>query len=274
MHHARTTATTLTLLVLLGLVPALRAQEFSPHAGTWAILEEVNGKPGRGFQIDVQNDILVLYFYGYETNGASTYWLAAGRIPAGSNQLTADLGAYEGGMAFGDPFKNATYVGPRGQVTIRFTALTRGEICLPSESCKAIGAFNFGFEDSASALLGLWYGNGIDSRDNTIDGFAVRFTQVAASTDPRFIDRASGTLLTNVDGAAAEVPIVCDKLRTPNPWQFECTIDPQGDASRFSISVSRNAFVGQYYDESDMTVEGNLIGHRSRTATGKIVLPD
>lgn len=132
------------------------AMDFTPQVGTWAIDEEVNGEPGRGFQIDVQNDVLVLYFYGYEPTGESTYWLAAGKFAKGSNELTMDLGAYEGGMAFGDPFKNATYLGPRGQVTVRFDGITYGEICLPSESCKAISAFNFGYSDSAEAVLGGW----------------------------------------------------------------------------------------------------------------------
>lgn len=254
--------------------PTLAVNTVTPQIGTWAIDEEVDGKPGRGFQIDVQNNVLVLYFYGYESGGEATFWLAAGRIPDGSDELTAELGAYEGGMAFGDPFRNATYVGARGQVTIRFSSLTRGEICLPNESCKAISAFNFGFEASSSELLGLWYGNTFDSGTDEIEAFAVRFNQVTASTDPAVVDRAAGTASSSVEGTMVTSSITCDRLRTPDPWQYRCRIGQPGETSELSFSVSRNAIVGQYYDDSDKTVEGTLRGQRARTASGKLVLPD
>ena len=57
------------ILLLLGFSQSMRAQDFTPQTGTWVINEEANGEPGRGFQIEVQNDILVLYFYGYEPGG-------------------------------------------------------------------------------------------------------------------------------------------------------------------------------------------------------------
>ena len=45
------------ILLLLGFSQSMRAQDFTPQTGTWVINEEANGEPGRGFQIEVQNDM-------------------------------------------------------------------------------------------------------------------------------------------------------------------------------------------------------------------------
>lgn len=48
------------LVPLAGLASQAEAIDYTPQVGTWLIDEEFNGKPGRGFQMDVQNDVLVL----------------------------------------------------------------------------------------------------------------------------------------------------------------------------------------------------------------------
>lgn len=264
-------------LSLLGFSQSMFALDISPHIGTWAIDEEVNGKPGRGFQIDVQNDILVLYFYGYEETGESTFWLAAGKIPVGSNEVTADLGAYEGGMAFGDPIKNAVYLGSRGQVTIRFEGFRWGEICLPNEACKAISAFNFGFENSASELLGTWLVHTVKHSTGANNGLTVTFNDVYDPPDPGVIDRADGyTTLSNDDGTQVSANVSCEKLVEPgeNGYAYSCTIVTDDEVRRFAMSTSRNAFMGKYYHVSDSAYEGSIFGYRLKTGAGRLVLPD
>jgi hypothetical protein len=56
----RTSIAVLVLSLLAFAQPLLALNGLTPQIGTWAITEEISGKPGRGFQIDVQNDILVL----------------------------------------------------------------------------------------------------------------------------------------------------------------------------------------------------------------------
>lgn len=251
------------------------AQTFSPQAGTWAIDEENNGKPGRGFQIDVQNDILVLYFYGYEQTGESTYWLAAGRLPNGSNQLTADLGEYEGGMAFGDPIKNATYLGSRGNVTIKFNTVASGEICLPNEACKAISAFNFGFETSASALLGIWIVTTIDNTTEELDAYGVEFTDVVATPNRNAVDRAVGTTYIELDdGSFVESQVVCDKLINPLPLEYLCTLSALGHTQKLELNVKRNGMGGRYYEMDGVALEGSVIGTRNVNKSGRFNYPN
>ena len=254
--------------------PTLAVKTVSPQIGTWAIDEEVNGKPGRGFQIDVQNDVLVLYFYGYEQNGESTYWLAAGRIPDGSDELTADLGEYEGGMAFGDPIKNATYLGSRGKVTIRFTNRTEGEICLPNESCKAIIAFNFGFEESAADLLGSWLVIGSPPQSSFAEGYEFVFDRVVAASRPGEVDHAVGRTVFNINGAAVVVEIVCDKLFNPEPWEYFCKAGTGSESREMYVNLERNGFVGSYRDPVTGDITGFVYGFRGNSARGRVTLPN
>jgi hypothetical protein len=265
----------LLIFSLLGFsLPTLAVKTVTPQIGTWAIDEEVNGKPGRGFQIDVQNDVLVLYFYGYEQTGESTYWLAAGRIPDGSDELTADLGEYEGGMAFGDPIKNATYLGSRGKLTIRFTNRNEGEICLPNESCKTISPFNFGFEKSASDLLGSWLVIGSPPQSSVAEAYEFVFDKVVAPTRPGELDHAVGRAVFNINGAAVVVDIVCDRLFNPEPWEYFCKAGAGSESREMYVNLERNGFTGSYRDPVNGDITGPVFGFRSGSARGRVTLPN
>jgi len=261
------------VVLLLGLSPPLRAQDISPQSGTWVIDEERTGKPGRGFQIEVQNDILVLYFYGYEGTGSSAYWLAAGTLAPGSNEFSADLGAYERGMAFGDPAKDAVHLGSRGRVTIRFHAFDRGEICLPDEPCKAISAFNFGYDESASALLGRWLVTIFaGERAFTVE---LEFTQLHEPY-PGDIDRVSGTATSLTDSefsdAGAKTSVECSRLLRPDPEPYFCRLDARIDGTETFLTVTRNALVGRYHLYGGPWVE--VIGFRLASGSGRQLIPN
>ncbi len=113
----------------------------TPKQGLWAVSAEVNGSPGRGFQIDLRGDTLVLIFFGYDAVGNGRFWLASGTYA--SNTFTGPLTAYEGGTRFGGPFQAAHASGSAGNVTITFSSETSGTITLPGEAAKAISRFAF-----------------------------------------------------------------------------------------------------------------------------------
>lgn len=290
LNKARTIRVVAFTLSLLGTSLTTLAQdeeeaadvlEVAPVVGTWVIDEENNGKPGRGFQIDVQNDVLVLYFYGYERTGESTYWLAAGKLPQGSNELTADLGEYQGGMAFGDAKRNANYLGSRGQMTIRFTSHTKGEICLPQELCKAISAFNFGYEKSASELLGVWIVHFVNSYgEMSLRRF--EFQKVIAPANSQFVDGVVGDEIDSEEGNERKVldGIRCFRsaITSPEIYTYTCrSVHPwpsqyQDKDTQIGFNRQRNAFVGRFNDPARGV--GQLVGFRTLSSSGRLYLPN
>lgn len=136
------------------LLSALAAHAFSPQSGTWVVNSELDGKPGRGLAIDVQNDIFVVQMYAYEASGEPTFYLASGRIT--NDQVTLPLVRYVGGRYLGSGALSGREAGSPGTVRFRFTSGATGFITLPGETEKAISRFNFGYPFAAQSLVGLW----------------------------------------------------------------------------------------------------------------------
>ena len=143
-------AVTAALLAMTGM-----AHAFVPQGGTWVITDELNGKPGRGFAIDVQNDTVVMQVYAYESSGQPTFYMATGRLD-NDNVVNTLLGRYEGGRYLGSGDRSGVERGSPGNVRIRFVSGTLGYITLPGEQEKQIKRFQFGYDNTPQALLGLW----------------------------------------------------------------------------------------------------------------------
>lgn len=130
------------------------AWAFMPQAGTWIVSSENTGQPGRGFGLDVQNNTLVMQMYGYEANGAPTFYLSAGTIS--NNTYTGQLNQYAGGQSFGSAQHAGRETGSAGTVTMRFVSGTKGFITFPGEAEKEIERFTFAYPETPESLLGSW----------------------------------------------------------------------------------------------------------------------
>jgi len=146
LKHAIATA----LIAMTGM-----AHAFVPQGGTWVATDELNGKPGRGFAIDVQNDTVVMQVYAYERNGQPTFYMATGHLNK-DNVVDTLLGRYEGGRYLGSGDRSGFESGSPGNVRIRFVSGTLGYITLPGEQEKQIKRFQFGYDNTPQALLGVW----------------------------------------------------------------------------------------------------------------------
>ena len=105
-HHIQALRTCLFASILgLCTLPVFAARNFTPQAGTWIITSENNGQPGRGLAIDVQGNTLFLQVYGYEKNGDSTFYIAAGKMDG--NRFSGPLTSYSGGQSFGSAARDA-----------------------------------------------------------------------------------------------------------------------------------------------------------------------
>lgn len=130
------------------------AWAFMPQAGTWIVSAENTGQPGRGFGLDVQNNTLVMQMYGYEANGAPTFYLTAGTIS--NNTYSGQLNQYADGQSFGSDPHAGRETGSAGTVTMRFISGTKGYITFPGEGEKEMSRFNFNFSSSPESLKGKW----------------------------------------------------------------------------------------------------------------------
>lgn len=133
---------------------SLAAQAFMPVSGVWVIDSETNGSPGRGFQLDVENEIAIFYYNGYRPDGTSVFYISSG--PIKNNVFTAALKEYRGGTSLGSAYKPATEAGSPGNVTITFRGGFKGTMQLPGESPKAITKFSFGYPPNPDGLLGTF----------------------------------------------------------------------------------------------------------------------
>jgi hypothetical protein len=273
MNTGKTLSVSILIFLLLGFSQSMRAEDITPQIGTWVINEEANGAPGRGFQIEFQNDVLVLYFYGYEPTGKSAFWLATGKFQPGSNEITADLGEYQGGMAFGDAMQNAIYLRSVGKVTIRFNGWNQGEICLPDEPCKVITAFNYGYDtNSSSALLGRWQVTAMRFTNKQRIALAITLSKLNQSSDPAVRDSVSGIAQYNVDGVDKVANVVCwmPVEPPPPPYSYSCTIDmTEGDIESVDVLMVRDWMVGK----SNVGKDGWFNAYRTRSASGREVIP-
>ncbi|MBF5005265.1 hypothetical protein [Diaphorobacter caeni] len=96
------------------------AQAWGPQTGIWSVTAENSGKPGRGFNIDIQDDTLVMQVYAYERDGTPTFYLTSGKLV--DNRYTGKLNKYRGGRFFGSGDLSGLDNGNAGDVRMRFTS--------------------------------------------------------------------------------------------------------------------------------------------------------
>jgi hypothetical protein len=115
----------------------------APINGLWAVDNEVDGRPGRGFQIETQGDVLVLLVFAYEKSGRGSFYLTSGTLNDFNDGLPL-LRQYINGSYLGGPIQVATDSGTNpGPVSLRFTDPSHGSIQFPNEPVLSISKFSW-----------------------------------------------------------------------------------------------------------------------------------
>ena len=143
-----------SILFSLWIIFSSAAHAFMPQAGTWVLTSEVNGLPGRGIALDVQNNIFTFSLYAYESSGQPTFYAGAGTLSA--TRGGPDLPPCPGGRYLGGASQSASLEKSVGQVRVRFTSGVTGFAQLPGEAEVAISRYNFGYAAVPSSLNGIW----------------------------------------------------------------------------------------------------------------------
>lgn len=148
------------LLIPLLLLLAAPAHAFTPESGWWWNPDE----DGRGFNIEIQNNTVLIATYVYEQNGRPVWYLAQGTLRGygGGGEPTpfvhGELGRYEGGQCIGCPYMgrpdgDVDFAGP---IRIDFTSRTTGRITWRDESTTPIQRHNFALGNQREKMLGEW----------------------------------------------------------------------------------------------------------------------
>jgi len=131
------------------------AYAFAPQTGTWIMTSEVNGKPGRGLAIDVQDNTLVMQMYAYDASGNATFYMTSGTLV--NDRYSAPLNKYRGGRYLGSGDLSGKEDGSAGTVSMRFVSGTKGFITLPGEAELAPTQDGNGLVTTAEGTFGCEY---------------------------------------------------------------------------------------------------------------------
>jgi len=114
-----------------------------PESGMWSFDDELDGKPGRGLQIDRQggSTVIVTYF-GYRPDGSAMFLQASGKL-ANDRLFRGDLMEFRNGRTVGGPPHSAEPDRYHGEIKIDFANTTSGTVQLPNDGARSISRFVF-----------------------------------------------------------------------------------------------------------------------------------
>lgn len=140
---------------------------FTPHAGLWNNAAE----GGDGFNIIVQNGVLVVTIFSYKTNGDSEWYISSGPLTNGGRSYTGTLDKYRNGRCISCAWKQNAPAGNDGAIFITFSTETTGTVTVGGRT-TTIQVFDFGFGAPPDGLLGEW----LFTEEIGSSVFAERFT--------------------------------------------------------------------------------------------------
>lgn len=128
------------------------AAAFTPESGLWWNPAE----DGRGYTIEIQDNVLVILVYGYDTNGTSAFFLGAGSM-VGNSSWSATLDGYTNGQCLTCVYQGrpTALVGAGGAASIIFDTETRARLTLGGRVIP-IERHNFGLGNNTEKMLGEW----------------------------------------------------------------------------------------------------------------------
>lgn len=140
-------------VALLLFVTTATADTFGgPATGLWAR----PGDGGRGFNIDIQGETMIVTTFIYEQDGDPIWYLSSGTYNHRTARFQSTYDSYSGGQCFGCPaYTPDVHSGAAGTMTIQFHDNQHATLSTPAGSIE-IEKFNYGFPSLTSALYGEW----------------------------------------------------------------------------------------------------------------------
>ncbi len=216
-----------------------------PVTGLWS-----NPKDGgRGFNIDVQGDTMLVTTYVYTQSGQPIWYLSAGRFDHKTGSFQSTYDSYSNGQCFGcPPGQPVAHPSAAGVIKIQFRDNQHATLTTPAGPLE-IQKFNYGFADANDALYGEWSFsmnvNGLYNGDWIV--FSEPYTAtdgtkyVAGRTDDparrialgRWVDSSTGYLVLAQSGNYyhAYQAFLDDRRGLGQSWVYLTTGSPSGSGS-------------------------------------------
>lgn len=141
------------LASLVGLVSlASAATVGGPTQGLWYNPDE----SGRGYDIDLQGDTMIVTTYVYEQSGDPIWYLSSGTYDHATGVFTSSYDSYSGGQCFGCPYHApAVQSGAAGPITITFHTNQTATLTFTGGSTEIV-KFAYGYPTRTDVLYGEW----------------------------------------------------------------------------------------------------------------------
>ncbi len=141
------------MVMLAGLLVSNLVMAFEAQTGQWWNPNE----SGSGYNIDIQNGILVVTIFSYKANGDSEWYISSGALTNGGHTYTGTLDKYRNGQCISCAYVGRpSSPGNDGALSITFTSETSATMTLPNGRTTAIVPFDFGYGGPPNGLLGEW----------------------------------------------------------------------------------------------------------------------
>ena len=156
----------------------------------WAVIPEngwwwASSESGRGFNIEVQDDLLFFAAFAYESDGAPT-WLVAGGPMTSDRDFSGPLTKFSAGQCFGCAYVAPVQL-PAGDLSLHFTSSQTADLTVNGTTI-AVKRFDFWANEQApDAMLGEWTMTIGDATLPVYDGERVQYRQKMTGTNGPFL---------------------------------------------------------------------------------------
>lgn len=110
---------------------------------------------GRGYEIDLQGDTMIVTTYVYEQSGDPIWYLSSGTYDHTTGTFQSAYDIFANGQCFGCPYVAPTHTGDAGPITITFHTNQTATLTYPGGSTE-ISKFQYGYPDRTQVLYGEW----------------------------------------------------------------------------------------------------------------------
>jgi hypothetical protein len=123
-----------------------------PTMGLWYNAQE----SGRGYDIDLQGDTMIVTTYIYEASGDPIWYLSSGTYDHATGLFQSTYDSFSGGQCFGCPYQAPdVQSGAAGPITVAFHTNQTATLSYPGGSTEIV-KYMYGFPTRTDVLFGEW----------------------------------------------------------------------------------------------------------------------